>query len=640
MKLLDSIGNPVDLRRMAPQDLPRIADELRNEIVTTVAEVGGHFASTLGAVELTIALHYAFDSPNDRIVWDTGHQGYAHKVLCERRERLSTIRQFGGLSGFLSRDESIYDVFGAGHAGTSVSAALGIVEAGTLTGTRRKVVAVMSDGGLTSGLMFEGLNQAGHLGKDLVVVLNDNAIFIDPRVGAVSSFLSRQFTTDLAVRIQKHLAGMLKNLPRGDELYQVARRLKDSFIGLVTPGLLFEALGFQYVGPVDGHDVGELVKTFQSVKKLERPVLVHAITKKGKGYAPAEADPVRYHSVAPFEVSSGKPKQPRSTVSTYTQVFSDALIEEAARDERVVAITAAMGSGTGIDRFAQRFPERAYDVGIAEQHAVTFAAGLATEGRIPVVTIYSTFLQRAYDEILHDVCLQKLHVVFAIDRAGLVGADGPTHHGNFDFAYLRHIPNMVLMAPKDENELRHMLKTALAHSGPIALRYPRGEACGVPLDEARPLEIGRGEVLRAGDDLVIAAIGATVPAALAAAEELARAGVDATVVNARFAKPVDWDLFTGLLSEVPRLVTVEDHALQGGFGSAMLEQAAAAGMTGVSVRCLGIPDRFVPHGTQAELRALCGIDTKAIVAAGLALLRETPGRSKKRESRILALRRQ
>jgi len=632
MKLLDSIDNPADLRRMPPGDLAQIASELRDEVIATVASVGGHFASTLGAVELTIALHYSFDSPNDRIVWDTGHQGYAHKVLCERRRRLATIRQFGGLSGFLSREESVYDVFGAGHAGTSVSAALGMVEANAHTGAARKVVAVMSDGGLTSGLMFEGLNQAGHLGRDLIVVLNDNAMFIDPRVGAVSSFLSKQLTTDLGVRIQRNLANILKNLPKGDELYHVARRVKDSFIGLVTPGLLFEALGFQYVGPVDGHDVGELVQTFQNVKKLERPVLVHVLTKKGRGYAPAEADPVRYHSVTPFDVATGKAKQSKGTVPTFTQVFSDALIEEAEQNERIVAITAAMGSGTGIDKFSQRFPSRAYDVGIAEQHAVTFAAGLATEGLVPVVTIYSTFLQRAYDQILHDVCLQNLHVVFALDRAGLVGADGPTHHGTFDFAYLRHIPNMVVMAPRDESELRHMLKTAADYEGPIALRYPRGEACGVPLvGEARVIEIGKAEVLRAGRDLVIAAIGATVGPAIEAAEELAQQGVDCTVVNARFVKPLDTELFVRLLSDVPWLITVEDHMLQGGFGSALLEQMAAAGLSGVSTRCLGLPDRFVTHGTQAELRTLCGIDARSIVEAGLGINRQVAGEIRKGE---------
>src|SRR5213594_2705629 len=495
-RLLDGIQFPKDLRGFTIDELNQLAVEMREEVISVVSEVGGHFASTLGAVELTLALHYVFNTPEDRIVWDTGHQAYAHKLISGRRDRLGTIRQLGGVSGFLSRDESEYDVFGAGHAGTSISAALGMVAAKSLSGASHKVVSVISDGGLSAGLTFEGLNQAGHLDKDLIVVLNDNAIFIDPRVGAVSSFLSKQFTTDFGVRIQKQLSSWLLSLPRGQDLKHAARKLKDSFLGLVTPGFLFESLGFQYVGPIDGHNIADMIRTLQNVKKMEGATLVHVITKKGKGYELAEQDPVKYHSVSPFHILTGKPKKDKSPIPTFTDVFASALIRLAKENPKVVGITAAMGSGTGIDKLSRELPGRSYDVGIAEQHAVTFAAGMATEGWVPVVAIYSTFLQRGYDEILHDVCLQNLHVVFALDRGGLVGADGPTHHGVFDFAYMRAIPNIVIMAPKDENELQHMLNTAVAHSGPISLRYPRGEGWGVKLDaEAKNLEIGKGELL-------------------------------------------------------------------------------------------------------------------------------------------------
>lgn len=622
-KYLEHVQDPADLRGLSLEELSLLAHEVREEVISIVAETGGHLASTLGAVELTLALHYVFHTPHDRIVWDTGHQAYAHKLICGRREQLARVRQLGGPSGFLSRDESPYDVFGAGHAGTSVSAASGMVEAKVLEGSKRKVVAVISDGCLTAGLTFEGLNQAGHLNRDLIVVLNDNAIFIDPRVGALSSFLSKQFTTDLAVKLQTNLVAMLRTLPKvGENLYLVARKIKDSFLGLVTPGFLFEALGFQYVGPVDGHNLRDLVPTLEQVKKINRPTLVHVITKKGKGYPPAEENPIKYHSVTPFHVLTGKPKKERGPLPSYTEVFARSLIRIAKENPRIVGITAAMGSGTGIDKFAQELPERSYDVGIAEQHAVTFAAGLATEGWIPVVAIYSTFLQRAYDQILHDVCLQKLHVVFALDRAGLVGADGPTHHGVFDFAYMRSIPNLVVMAPKDENELQHMLRTAVEHSGPISLRYPRGESWGVAMDDApRRLEIGRAELLRAGKDVALVAIGHTVIPALRAAGDLAALGIDAAVVNARFVKPLDRELLIELAARVPRLITVEDHAVQGGFGSAVIELLADEGFTSVRVRRLGVPDRFIPHGTQEELRRMCGFDQESIAQAAIQMVR-------------------
>jgi len=628
--LLDGIHCPKDIRGFSLDQLDQLAAEMRQEVISVVSEVGGHFASTLGAIELTLALHYVFDTPEDRIVWDTGHQCYAHKLLCGRRERLGTIRQFGGLSGFLSREESEYDVFGAGHAGTSVSAALGMVEAKYLDGAKRKVVAVISDGGLSAGLTYEGLNSAGHLDRDLIVVLNDNEHFIDPRVGAVSSFLSKQFTTSLGVRMQKNFSNLLKSLPKGENLKFVARKIRDSFLSLVTPGFLFESLGFQYVGPIDGHNIGEMITTLENVKKIEGPTLVHVMTVKGKGYEPAEKDPIRFHAVTPFHVLTGKAKKEKSPIPTYTEVFGRSLVALARENPRIVGITAAMGSGTGIDRLAREFPQRTYDVGIAEQHAVTFAGGMATEGYVPVVAIYSTFLQRGYDEILHDVCLQNLHVVFALDRGGLVGADGPTHHGVFDYAYMRSIPNIVIMAPKDENELQHMLRTAVEHDGPISLRYPRGEGWGVELDaEMKTLEIGKAELLRQGTDLVIAAVGQPVMPALRAAQDLAALGISAAVVNARFVKPLDQNLLSDLLSRVPRLITVEDHVLAGGFGSAVCEMLADQGLNGIEVRRLGVPDRFVPHGTQEELRKLCGFDKDAIVQAALQMARRA--RKKSRE---------
>ena len=628
-RLLDGVTYPKDIRHFSIEELNQLAAEMREEVISVVSEVGGHFASTLGAVELTLALHYVFNTPDDRIVWDTGHQCYAHKLLCGRRARLGTIRQLGGLSGFLSREESEFDVFGAGHAGTSISASLGMVEANALEGSSRKVVAVISDGGLSAGLTYEGLNSAGHLDKNLIVILNDNEHFIDPRVGAVSSFLSKQFTSNLGVRLQKNLSMLLKSLPRGENLKHVARKLRDSFVGLVTPGFLFESLGFQYVGPIDGHNIGEMIATLENVKQVDGPTLVHVMTKKGKGYLPAEKDPIKFHSVTPFHVLSGKAKKEKGPIPTYTEIFGQSLLRLARENPRVVSITAAMGSGTGIDKLQRELPERTYDVGIAEQHAVTFAGGMATEGYVPVVAIYSTFLQRGFDEIVHDVCLQNLHVVFALDRAGLVGADGPTHHGVFDFAYMRSIPNLVIMAPKDENELQHMLKTAVDHSAPISLRYPRGEGWGVPLEgQMKNLPIGKAELLREGSDIVFAAIGQTVLPALKAAQELAPLGINAAVVNARFVKPLDGELFSQLLTRVPRLITVEDHALAGGFGSALVEFLADQGLTSIAIKRLGVPDQFIPHGSQDELRKICGFDKDAIAQAALQLMRRGKKKSK------------
>ena len=593
-------------------------------MISVISEVGGHFASTLGAVELTLALHYAFNTPEDRLVWDTGHQAYAHKIICGRRQRFPTIRQLNGLSGFLSREESEYDVFGAGHLGTAMSAALGMAVAKDLQGLSHKVIAVISDGSLSAGLTFEGFNHAGHLAKDLIVVLNDNSIFIDPRVGAVSSFLMKQFKTELGLKQHRSTKDVLHTLQGvGEDLYHGARRVKDSLHGFATPGCLFEELGFAYVGPVDGHNLPEMIETFQNAKTMGRPILVHVVTKKGKGYKLAEEDPVNYHSVAPFHVLTGKRKSEKGPTPTYTEIFSRTLIRLAKENPKVVAITAAMGSGTGIDKFAREIPNRAYDVGVAEQHAVTFAAGLATEGWIPVVGIYSTFLQRAYDQIVHDVCLQNLHVVFALDRGGLVGADGPTHHGVFDFSYMRHIPNLVVMAPKDENELQQMLKTAVEHHGPICLRYPRGEGWGVELDrDIHSLEFGKGELLRPGEDLVIAAVGQTVVPALRAAQNLSQLGIEAAVINARFVKPLDRELIVRTVSRVPRIITVEDNVLAGGFGSAVIELLADEKLSGVQIKRLGVPDRFIPQGTQEELTRLCGVDQQAIFHAGVQMINQ------------------
>jgi 1-deoxy-D-xylulose-5-phosphate synthase len=632
-RLLDQVDIPKDIRALNLQQLAQLAQEIRGEVIAVLSEAGGHFASTLGAVELTLALHYVFETPEDRIIWDTGHQAYAHKLICGRRQRLNTIRQLGGLSGFLSRGESEYDVFGAGHAGTAISAALGMVEAKVLDGSSRKVVAVISDGGLSAGLTYEGLNQAGHLDRDLIVVLNDNQHFIDPTVGAVSSFLSRQFTTDFGVRLQKHLSTALGGLPGGENLKHAARKLRDSFLGFVTPGFLFESLGFQYVGPIDGHDIKEMVSTLERVKKIEGPTLVHVLTKKGKGYLPAEEDPIKYHSVTPFHIPTGKPKKEKAPVATYTAVFAQALARIARENPKVIAITAAMGSGTGVDKFAEEFPGRSYDVGIAEQHAVTFAAGMSTEDWIPVVAIYSTFLQRAYDEILHDVCLQNLHVVFALDRGGLVGADGPTHHGVFDFAYMRSIPNIVIMAPKDENELGHMVKTAIDYPGPVSLRYPRGEGWDVDIDaKLKPLEIGKAELLRDGTEILLVGIGHSVIPAFRAAEDLAQLGIEAAVVNARFVKPLDKELLGELMTRFSNVITIEDHTVVGGFGSAILEFLAEERIDGVELKRLGVPDRFIEHGTQEELRKICGFDKDAITKAALRMVTRSSRKIRLREN--------
>lgn len=614
--LLDTIASPDDLKGLSLAELTALASELREWIIATCARNGGHLAPSLGVVELTLALHRVFSSPDDKIVWDVGHQAYAHKLLTGRRDQFHTLRTLNGISGFPKRAESPHDAFDVGHSSTSVSAALGFAVARDLDHRTNKVIAVIGDGSMTGGIAYEGLNHAGHLNKDLVVVLNDNEMSIAENVGALSNFLSRTITSEFVHKMKKDVETFLSGLDRvGNRVLKVAKRAEESLKGLFTPGMLFEAFGFEYIGPIDGHDIAMLTETFEKVKRFDDAVLIHVLTKKGKGYRPAEENPSLFHGVGPFEVDSGKVLKGKGGAASYTGVFGEALKKVAADDERVVAITAAMPDGTGLAGFAAAFPKRFFDVGIAEQHGVTFAAGLAAEGYRPVFAVYSSFLQRAFDQVFHDVCLQNLPVTFAIDRAGVVGSDGPTHHGVFDLSYLRSLPNLVLMAPKDENELQHMLKTALMYDGPCALRYPRGNGIGVSLDQVfSPLAIGRGEVLRRGGDGTILAVGSRVQPSLAAAELLENEGISLAVVNARFVKPLDRTLIVELARESGILVTVEENAVQGGFGSAVLELLEEEGIAGKRVLRLGYPDRFVEQGEQAELHAAYGLDTAGIVS--------------------------
>ena len=613
-RILDTIDSPADLRTLERRDLSRLAEEIREEIVSVCSQTGGHLAPSLGVVELTLALHYAFDTPRDKIIWDVGHQAYAHKLITGRRDRFRTLRQEGGISGFPKREESIYDPFGAGHSGTSVSAALGMAEARDLRGEDFKVVAVIGDGGLTAGMAFEALNCAGEQQRDLIVVLNDNEMSISKSVGAISSYLNRIMTGHRINRFREDMKKFLHEIPGiGKSMLRFVRQAEESLKGLMVPGILFEELGFQYFGPLAGHHLDHLIDTFRNVRGLKGPILVHVLTKKGKGYLPAEKDPDIYHGVGKFDKETGRIYS-NSSPPKYTDVFGTTLVKLAEQDERVVAITAAMPLGTGLVEFSKRFPERFYDIGIAEQHGVTFAAGLALEGMRPVVAIYSTFLQRAYDQIVHDVCLQHTPVVFAMDRGGIVGEDGATHQGLFDLSYLRHIPGMVLMAPMDENELRRILLTAIQYEdGPIAFRYPRGSGYGVPLDdEIKPLEIGRGEVLREGGDVLLLAIGSTVHPALQAATRLNAEGISVTVVNSRFVVPLDEELIGDLALRHRVLMTVEENVITGGFGSAVLELLHATGNIPPRVYRLGIPGCFVEHSPQAILRKQYHLDQEGI----------------------------
>ena len=623
MRHLSRINSPADLRRLAPEQLPRVADEVRQLILETISEHGGHLGAALGVVELTIALHYVFDSPGDRIVWDIGHQGHAHKILTGRRELFHTIKQEGGISGFLRREESPHDIFGAGHASTSISAALGIREALRMKNDPGKVIAVIGDSGLTGGLAFEALNNAGALRRDLIVVLNDNSMSISQTVGALSEWLSRKLTGGLMTRWRRRVRTFLDAFDNvGQDAIRFIERAMETTKVLLTPGILFEGLGFEYVGPIDGHDLPVLVDTFRDARRMWSPLLVHVVTTKGKGYAPAELEASRFHGTGPFDLRTGQDTGQAEGPPTYTEVFGETLVQLADSDPRVVGITAAMMDGTGLAPLARRFPGRVYDVGIAEEHAVTFAAGLACEGFRPVVAIYSSFLQRAFDQIVHDVCLQRLPVIFCMDRAGLVGEDGPTHHGVYDPAFLRIVPHMTVMAPRDEDELRHMLATAIigdpAGQGPVAIRYPRGRGAGVPRSgPPKPLQWGKAEVMLQGaraNDLAIVAVGPLAHEALAAGRRLADEGLGCTVINARFIKPLDEELLVEVIERSRGLVTVEEGCLAGGFGAALLEMCERRGLR-PRLRRLGVPDRFVPHGTVTTQRRACGLDADGILAA-------------------------
>jgi len=623
-RLLYGIDCPADLRRLPREKVEQVADEIRSEILERVSQTGGHLASSLGAVELITAIHYVFDTPQDRLVIDVGHQGYPHKMLTGRRESFDRIGKIDGMSKFLRRSESEYDHFGAGHAGTSISAALGMARGKIHRGEDGIVIALIGDGAMTAGMAFEALNHAGHLpARNLVVVLNDNEMSISPNVGAMSSYLSRKLSAPMVRTMKGWAKEFLTGLP-GDMLHW-ARKAEESLKVFFSPGLLFEALNFRYVGPIQGHRMDVVLETFENVKRMvadgSGPVLVHALTEKGHGYAPAEADPLKYHGVTQFDVASGQFAPKKAAPPDYTRVFSDTLIRLAAENDRIVAITAAMAPGTGLDRFQRRFPKRFYDVGIAEQHAVTFAAGLATEGMKPVAAIYSTFLQRAYDQVVHDVCLQDLDVTFALDRAGLVGADGATHQGLFDIAYLRNLPNMVVMAPKDENELQHLLATAIEHPGPAAVRFPRGNGLGVPLDpDIKAIPLGEAELLRDGDDLVIVAIGTMVHPALEAAQELAGEGLSVAVLNARFARPLDRDRIIRLANRCGAVLTVEEHRGAGGFGSAVLELLSAEGLQ-LPTRCLAVDQELVEHGSSPETLGLGPADIASAARRLLAIRR-------------------
>ncbi|HET97529.1 MAG TPA: 1-deoxy-D-xylulose-5-phosphate synthase [Desulfurivibrio alkaliphilus] len=619
--LLERIDSPGDLRKLPVEKLPQLAAELRERIVGTVAVNGGHLAPCLGVVELTLALHYIFNTPADKIIWDVGHQCYAHKLLTGRRDRFHTLRRYQGISGFPKREESEYDSFDTGHSSTSISAALGIAVGAELKGENNKTIAVIGDGSMTGGLAFEGLNQAGHLDKNLIVILNDNEMSISPNVGALSSFLSRKLTGRTMVRIKKEMEHFLKNYRAGENILHLLKRSEESLKGFFTPGMLFEALKFKYVGPIPGHKLDILLETLRNVRDFsEGPALVHVLTTKGKGYAPAEERPGDFHGVGPFDIATGKPV-PTPGPPSYTKVFGEILVELGQADPRLTAITAAMPVGTGLGEFAEKFPDRFFDVGIAEQHAVTFAAGLACEGLRPVVAVYSTFLQRAFDQVIHDVCLPNLPVIFAIDRGGVVGDDGPTHHGVFDISFLRMIPNLLLLAPKDENELRHMLFTALNCPGPVAIRYPRGSGLGVERDaDLRKIPFGKGELLREGNDLLLLPVGNRVYPALEAAEGLAKMGIAAAVINPRFIKPLDGELICHWAEKTGRVVTVEENVRSGGFGSAVLELLNRRGGACPRVKILGLPDRFLEHGDQEKLRQLAGIDAAAISAAAVEIM--------------------
>ena len=607
-KLLETIDEPQRLGELSLPELEQLAAELRTYIIQTVAQTGGHLAPSLGTVELTLALYSVFKLPRDKVIWDVGHQAYAHKILTGRREAFTALRRYGGITGFPCRTESPYDAFGVGHASTSISAALGMAIARDLDDRGEHVIAVIGDGAMTGGEAFEALNHAGQLGKRLIVILNDNGMSIDTNVGAMSEYLSRLRVMPQYNKAKKDLEGFFRSIPHiGDTVLKTAEYIKDGVKSVLVPGGIFAEMGFTYVGPLDGHNLRLLREVFSEIRMMDGPVLVHVHTKKGRGYLPAEIEPDKFHGVGTFDVISGQVKKDEGAPPTYTEVFGQTLVKLAAENPNITAITAAMPGGTGLKVFAEKFPNRYFDVGIAEEHAVTLAAGMAAAGKRPVAAIYSTFAQRAYDQLLHDVCLQNLPVTLCLDRAGLVGDDGPTHHGVFDLSYLRMMPNMTVMAPKDENELRRMLITALSLDGPAALRYPRGTAAGVPLtDDVQPLPLGKGEILREGGDVCFLAVGSMTANALQAAELLAADSIAAEVINMRFVKPLDRELLLEAAGHVKLLVTVEENVLAGGFGSAVLECLADAGRT-VPLLRLGIPDRFVSQGDRSLLWEECGL---------------------------------
>lgn len=621
--LLDKINSPADVKKLSDEQLKQLAAEIRQLLIEVISHTGGHLAPNLGVVELTLALHKVFTTPQDKLVFDVGHQAYIHKIITGRREQFPTLRQYGGLSGFPKRCESEHDAFGTGHSSTSISAALGMAAARDLQGEDYNVVAIIGDGSMTGGMAFEALNNAGTLHKKMVVVLNDNEMSISKNVGAMSDYLYHLRTGETYNKIKNDIEGWLKNMEFGTDVLKAIRRLKGSVKYLMVPTSIFEELGFTYLGPVDGHDIHGLIEVLQAAKKIDGPVMVHVLTKKGKGYKPAEESPNKFHGTGPFEIATGKKITNPAAPISYTEVFGKTITELADSDKKIVGLTAAMPDGTGLNIFAQAHPDRFFDVGIAEQHAVTAAAGMAAAGMKPVTAIYSTFMQRAYDSILHDICMQKLHVTMCLDRAGFVGDDGYTHHGVFDYAYLRSIPNMTIMAPKDENELRHMLKTALSFNGPISVRYPRGSGVGVDITEPmHELPIGKAEVLREGKELCFWAIGSMVQSAVQAADKLKEQGIDAGVVNMRFAKPLDKELLIEHAKRYGKIVTLEEGVLAGGVGSEVLEILDDAGLLQqCAVLRLGIPDEFVTHGDKKLLFRDLGLDTDAIVQKAAAFVK-------------------
>jgi len=612
-KLLDSVDSPQDLKNIPVEKLPELAKEIRDMLLDTISKTGGHLSSNLGVVELTLAMHYVFNSPIDKFVWDVGHQSYVHKLLTGRKSRFDTLRQYDGLCGFTRREESQHDHWNCGHGGTSISAALAFAKARDLKKEKNDVVAVIGDGSLTAGMAFEGLNHTGHIQSDMVVVLNDNEWSISANVGGMSAHLSKIMTGQVMLKIKQEIGQLLLAVPGiGKEITRYAHKIDEAIKGVFIPGRLFEDLGFRYVGPIDGHDVEALIETFTTVKDLKGPTLMHVITRKGKGYEQAEEKADVWHGAKPFNVSTGEFHKKKANPA-YTSVFADALIELAKEDDKLVGITAAMPDGTGISKFEKEFPARTFDVGMAEQHGVSFAGALAIEGFRPVAAIYSTFLQRAYDQVVHDICLMNLDVTFALDRAGIVGEDGATHQGLYDIAFLRTLPNMVVMAPKDENELRHMLKTAIYHKGPAALRYPRGSGLGVPLDEEmKELEIGKGEVIKDGSDIAILAYGHTVDGAMMVSNMFEKEGVSVAVINARFAKPVDKDLIVEYAKSTRCLITIEEHSLKGGFGSAVLEALQEEQVCSVPVKCIGLGDIVLEHGAPGKQRKDLKLDPEGM----------------------------